>query len=624
MKKITKLAALLSCVLLTGCTVQDLKFWEKIDVDKLMFWKKEEEKKPTPVPPTPVEKSIEIAEIPLIPVESELDLSKYVTCSGGSGEFSVSIAESAREFAGIDISGKKIFAEHSGEVPFTVNYSGISKEGKATFAPAEYYKFLEMAENRGYNYAVYDIADDYSFETYYNYAENFYVDLFSGEGYLEEEGEVYSFVFDYDEDDNITVMYSKTGYEPDSIDEISKPFSLKPENLKFEYVPEETYNGRLYDAYESLYVTDEEGLTFLVENIFGYSMRLLELNNFTPTKVEFAELELEDEEGKPYLMYEVYLYVYGELMSGDMGEGVLGYCALDLNDEAFVADDLAEYFATHSVEKANASVQLADIDEALEMNNFEVQYSAGWYKFAKDGSPVALASNPFVTEDNEALGTMIHDYLVCDKTLTAYVTENQTYVENGSAEHSYGLVAKDGNAYFYEGSEHRAELLANVSSIFDEELSKEASNYRFLHTSEGDSLLEEAFINSIDVYENETILSFSSKGVEELFEDLFINAIPKASDIDEEIEDVMQNIAQYNDFYQLGVFLSQQEMIKYLGCEVTIEYAEEAVKSISFDFTWEDELEDSAHTPIAYIMSAKLTNFGSASIPSEVVVSYAE
>lgn len=613
MKKTIGIAALLSCVLLTGCSVEDLKFWEKIDFEKLMFWKKEEEK-PSP-DPTPVEKSITISDIPLISVEDELDLTKFVTCEGGTGDFTVTIGESASDFVGTDVTGKKIFAEHSGEVPFTVNYSGISKDGSATFVSELYADFLADSENRGYDYAVYELDENWTdFESVYNYAENFMVDLYSGEGYVESEGKVYSFALEFDEEkEEISATYSISGYEPESLSEIVAPWSIDPTVLKCKYVPEEMYQGKLYEAYESLYIDDEETVNYITEYVFGYSVELLANYDFIPTKVEIEEDYLYDSEGNEEKAYDFLLYVYGELESGEKGEGLFNFVIVDLNEGAFFADDIAELFENEKPHGQEYGEFVSVMNSIIESKNYEVVYNAGWVD--KDGQSI---SNPFVVSTRKDLGYYIHDYLMADGSLTAYVTETQTYIENGGAEHSYGLVAKDGRVYDYKGSEHNAELLSFSDNIFSEDLEKEASNYLFLHSKEEleDSYIEQLFANEFATSGNSGYISFSGSTAKILFANLFSNAIPPKGEINNEIKDGMEFLAQYNDISQTAFFLASEDMTKYLVG--SIEYVEN--EYVTFSFVWEDA--DEENNEYYYVLSATFTNFGNAAIPGDVIVNY--
>lgn len=616
MKKLTKLAALLSCVLLAGCSVQDLKFWEKIDFDKLMFWKKEEEQKPTPV-----EKSIEISEIPAIVVSEELDLSKYVTCSGGTGDFRVTVGESAKDFAGTDVTGKKIFAEHSGEVPFTVTYSGVSKEGSVKFVSEDYAEFLDESQNAGYEYGVYFYDNNFYEAGFNNYAENFYIDWFTGEGYVDYEGTVYGFAL-IEGVEEWGVQYTLTGSEPESIAEVSLPFMFPAESLKSVYVPEQTVDGEFYEAYESIICDDLDVIYTFSESILGFPEYVYEANELTPKYVEFYYEEFTDNEGNIYPAWDACMFIDyvddGELVEDALFD-VVTFCFGEYWYDGM--DILAETLSKNKPEGKDISFVVDLINEALDVHNFTVIYSADWYSVNETtGARTALGENPFVYEGAVGLGSMINHYLNKIGSISAYVTETQTYVENEDAKHSYGLVYKDG-VYVYEGEEHLAFKLSEDESIFAEGLRGEKENYLFM-----DSAFETAFINGFNDMDATTLyFTFNAATAGSLFEDLFIGALPLPAQIDEEIKDDIEYLAQFNNFSYTADMLANRgtvNLLKYLNVEAAVTFNESDVVGLTLSFVWEDYDENDNY--LNYIMSVTFTDFGTTEIPGEIVVNFGE
>lgn len=625
MKKSFGIVALLSCVLLTGCSFEDLKFWEKIDFEKLMFWKKDadgqqkedEGGENQDTPPTPVvEKKITIDALPKTVVGSELDLDQYVKCEGGNGSYTVEVSEESNEFAGLDLSGKKLMAEHSGEVSFKINYDGISKEATASFVSEEYVKFIADTKDIGYAYGIYGTDDEGYLSSYTNFGENYYYEAFENEGMVELNGKVYSFGFSGEGEtyEDLDIFYSLTGNEPESLEGYVSPFFINEDILKCVYVPAE---GR-QEAQEILVIDDHDAVAKICEIYFGYSAELVE-QHYKLLDVEIYEDALEDNEGNKYPVYDLILFIEVEEDNGGTGIYYLGWNLLNVSEEANEVAFLNEKFKTEVPHGQDASEFFALIDQAIGTQNFTVEYEAGWVTYDDQGEPVVLDSNPFMTPETEEIGYYVNHYLMATEVLTAYVTESQTYIENGEAAYSEGLVAHDGQVYFYGGEEYKAEVISTASSIFDEELRGETHNYLFLTTNEGDSLFESAFIN--DVFNDQYGTGFTVGGdaVDELFGDLFYFSVPVPAEM-EELKDDYEEIQQYNDIFYTASFLYEEEFAKYMLCEVDFYFDGEALEGILFNFIWEDD--DEEGNEYDYVMSAYVYNFGQTEIPAEVVVSY--
>lgn len=612
MKISKKIAAAVSCVMIAGCAASC-------------------GKKDDSSTPDDSEKTITISALPKTCVTDVLDLTSYITCEGGTGDFKVTIDESVKDFAGVDMTGKKIFAEHSGEIPFTVTYSGKTEQGSATFVSEEYKAFIENAD-LGYNYGIYLLNEDLNdFEGYLNVYENFYVDWFTGKGYAEIDDQVYSFTLYEDDEEQIFADYQITGLEPDAISEIVTPWSFDPSIVKCLYNPEETdeESGKVYEAYESMIIDDKETVDLITEKVFGYSLQLLSRYDYAPTRVEFTEEILTDREGNETLCYDAYLFM-NVTEGGITKEYFFNMVILDFSDEAFMSEDLIDLFEeAHPVKKDNSAL-LSAFDEVLDGKNYTVTYDAGWY--SEDNQK--LESNPFVTEETEGLGTMINHYLNASTSFAAFVTENQTYIENGSADHSVGLVAHEGDVYVYggsltetEGVEFNADLLAKNESIFGEEIADEPYSYWFLRKNESeDSLMESVFANELfEVDENTSGFTFSGYGNEELFEKLFKNAVPMIGRI-EDVEDDMEYLAQFADVYQVANFLLEEEMIRYLSCTFTMTKVSETETIFDISFVWEDEIpgedEYSEGTPVYYVLDVTFLNFGNTVLPEGIEINY--
>lgn len=609
MKKSFGIVALLSCVLLTGCSFEDLKFWEKIDFEKLMFWKKDEEKES-------VEKKITVSELPKTVVGSELDLTQYVKCEGGNGDFTIQFSEESGAFAKVDATGKKISADHSGEVSFKVNYDGISEDAKASFVSQEYVNFLEKTKDIGYNYGIYGTDDYGNLSSYTNFGENYYYEAFENEGMVEIGGKVYSFGISGETVEDIEIFYSITGYEPDSIEDYTSEFCITEEMLKCEYVPAKDGS----EAYEALVIDDHDAVCKLCELYFGYSAELVE-KYYKLHSIEILEDALLDDDGNEYPIYDLLLNI--EVDEGGVSAiYYLGWNVLDVSEEANMVSFLSEKFKTEVPHGQDASAFFSVIDQALSGHNFTVEYEAGWVTYNKKGQMVEVDENPFVTPETEEIGYYVNHYLMASELLYAYVTESQTYIENGEAAYSEGLVAHEGKVYSYVGESYEASLLSDsASSIFDEELKTEAYNYSFLKTDNGDSLLESAFIN--DVFEDQYGTGFQIGGdvINELFGKLFYYAIPMPAEM-EDLEDDYEWIQQYNDIFYTASFLYEEEFAKYMVCEVDFFFDGEVLNGILFNFVWQDE--DDNGTEYDYLVSAYFSEFGTTEIPEEVVVSYPE
>lgn len=619
MKKSFGLTALAACVLLSGCS---------FDFSKLMFWKKDADSQQkedegggnqdTPTPPTPVvEKKITIDALPKTVVGSELDLSQYVKCEGGSGDFTVEVSEESSEFAGLDLSGKKLIAQHSGEVSFKVSYDGISKDAKASFVSEEYAKFMADTKDIGYAYGIYGIDDEGYLSSYTNFGENYYYEAYENEGMVEIDGQVYSFGFTGEGEtyEDLDIFYSLTGYEPESLEGYVSPFFINEDILKCKYVPAE--GG--YDAEEILVVDDHDAVAKICEIYFGYSAELVE-KYYKLHSVEIYEDALEDNAGNEYPVYDLILFIEVEEDNGETGIYYLGWNLLDVSEDANEVAFLSEKFKTEVPHGEDASGFFALIDQAIGTQNFTVEYEAGWVTYDDQGELVVLDSNPFVTPETEEISYYVNHYLMATEVLTAYVTESQTYIENGEAAYSEGLVAHEGKVYTYGGESYEASLLSDsASSIFDEELKTEAYNYSFLKTDNGDSLLESAFINYVFEDQNGTGFQIGGEVINELFGKLFYYAIPMPAEM-EDIEDDYEWIQQYNDIFYTASFLYEKEYAKYMVCEVDFFFDGEALEEILFNFIWEDE--DEEGNEYDYVMSAYVYNFGQTEIPAEVVVSY--
>ena len=354
MKISKKIATLLSCVMVGGC----LASCGKNGNDSSSPEKPEKPEEP--------EKTITIAEIPQVCVTDTLDLSSYITCTGGTGSYTITVGESAQDFAGLDITGKKIFADHSGEVPFTVTYSGKTAQGSVSFVSEEYVKFLEQSKDRGYDYAVYGLDDNfYGIESCYNFAENFMIDLYNLEGYFESEGQVYSVALEIDDQDEISASYSLTGYEPDDISEVSIPWNIDPSVVKSVYVPEEVYQGKTYEAYESVVIDEVDTLKTLCGPLFGYSYDLLVRNDVTPTKIELSTDYLTDDKGGKVECFDAYLYVYGEMMDGSFDEGLFYIVILELQDGKMITGKQSELLSAASAMLINAVKEITKIPDEV-------------------------------------------------------------------------------------------------------------------------------------------------------------------------------------------------------------------------------------------------------------------
>lgn len=600
MKKSLGITTLLSCVLLTGCLI-GCNGGEK-----------------TPA----VEKSISIAEIPNFVVGESVDFKQFVTCEGGNESFYVTFEEDFASYT--DASRQSISASHSGEVKFTVHFGDLTKEGTVNIVSQEYVDFAEATKDIGYKYTAYMLDQNWQYlETYYNYAENFFIEWFEGVGYVEIDGQVYQFALTEDEENPIE--YQLTGYEPESLSEYSLPFMFNIEDIKCVYVPEEVVSGKTYPAYESLVCDNQESVEKFVEGVFGYSLDLLAQYDYYPTRVEFETDYLIDDARNKNPVWDAYLFInYINEETGEFEEGLFDLVIFDFSEESYAAPELAEYFAESKPAGKDISDLISIIDAALGEHNFTVTYSADWFAVNSRGQRTALGSNPFVYEGAEGLGSMINHYLNKIGSIKAYVTPTQTYVENEDAAHSYGLVSKDG-VYIYEGENHDAFKVSEASSIFDEELRGEKANYAFMTTGESeDSVLASAFVNSYSFSKNVYSFSFCAASAEGLFQSLFMEALPTPEVIDEEIEDDLEYLAQYNNFYHTADLILNGGSIpldRYLTVEgkATVD-ANGKLTELSLSFVWEDESETGAE--VDYIMSVTFSNFGITKIPNGVVVNY--
>ena len=597
MKKIMKIASLLACVSLSGCD---------------LFGKR----------PVATEPKISIGEIPQAKVGEKLDFSSFVTCEGGGDSFYITVDETSAEFAEYgDASRHSLVASHSGEVSFTVHYGELTEEGKVTFYSDEYFEFAEATKDVGYNFGIYFLDDNWqNYSAFYNYGENFVVDWIGGEGIAEIDGRCYEFSLS-EEGDEIE-SYSVGVYTPESLEGYSAPFMIDGSALKPHYNPEEVYQGKTYPAYESLYCEDINMMGPFVENYFGYSMELLQQNDLTPTKLEFVKEEYEYE-GETVVEWDTYLYVYGELTDGSMGEGMLDLLILGFGEDYYYADDLAEMIAAKAPEGKDMTNFIEKFDAAFALQNFTVEYSAGWFN-----SLGKSISSPFFTE--QATGNMINEYLNCSSGLTAYVTPTQTYVENGDAAHSKGLVYNEG-VYGYSGENHNAfEIDDSISSIFDESLIGEGVNYLLMTSdSEGYNIFKDAFVNQTKEAGNGKTwtFEFAASTTPGLFGYLFQTALPRGNEIDEKLgdTDVYAYLAQYENLYWTADIIlngsthgSLDVYLDVLG-EANID-ASGNLESLKLSFVWDDE--DLKGNEINYIMSVTFKNFGTTSIPAGVVVNY--
>ena len=566
------------------------------------------------VPPTP--KEIRIAEIPTATVGVEIDTSSYVTCTGGTGSYYLSLDDASAGFAVIDTSGKKILADHSGTINFTVHYDGATCDGSIEVVSQMYKDFTASAKNAGYDYAYYELDDDWQYWTYMsNFGENYSYEWTENLGLVEIEGVVYTFSVRGEEVVE-GIDYTITGNEPETLADYFYKFDLDSSKVKCEYVPSEIYDGSIYPAHEALLIDDSETMNDMIEGLFGYDVELLIDNDFQPTKIEIEESTLSDGS----VAYEMMLYVYGELTDGSHGEGLFTLAMLDLNSGANQCSIFTPFFE-QPVVGADISAQLTALDTFINGKNFTASYEAYWFDPTKPNEHIA---NPFVKEDGVGMGHYIHDYLMCfsENEVKGYVTENQTYVEIGSPEFSYGLITHNGGVYVYEGEDRTPALISNGSSVFDEKY--DAHNYFFLAKDDGMSVFERSFINS--AYSNATGLGFALAGSQTIanFEELFINSLVNTGTIDQ-IDDDYTFLQQYNDFYQTACFIVDEGFTKYFMCSVDMTYAEGTtnVSEVKITFLLEDA-DYTTNKPYNYLMAVTLSNAGTTQIPNDVVVSFGE
>lgn len=607
--KIMGILALASCVVLSGCGEKDIK--------------------------------IEIKDIPTdLLVGSTIDLKDYITVSGGEGGYSINFDDDS--FSKITrLSSTELQLDSAGSIKFTVDYSGKSVEGIIPVGSKLLSNFLNDSKDVKYNYSLIGY-DDYGYPTWLNFGEKYYADYcFSDDGtyyipggYLEaEDGNIYTFVYNEDWDG---LEFSLTGNEPDDL----SLYSMKFEDLS---IPKDGYEAKSEidettgEAFEYLtYSKNDNGeLDKLVENFFGYDVAGLRDLGYEPAYLYVAEDALQGytESGEDLPAY------YFNMMVTDASgkEWLLGEYDVAFADDAFFDDVVIDFIDSKEAPKSKYQFNVADVATACDAHNFKIDYSCSWYnaQVSDDQTELIrgkkLSSNPFV--DSSTTGKYINEYLNATSEFSAYVTENQTFVENPS-DNKHGMIQREeghGWTYSYDGDTETYKGTKDTEfDLYHEANYNHFDNYSFLSGADlGEGgVYDTFFVNDFSSSTKSGVTTntyyLTGKSSSDLFYVLFAGAVADGY-IDWYVSEDDPNAYKFSDVNTLSLvaeFLYVQGMEVYLDTVITETIVDNKVTGMYVEYTWIDAVQStSGYAYYEYVMSANIT-FGGAEIPSGVDVVY--
>lgn len=584
-------------------------------------------------------------------IGSTIDLSQYISVSGGTGGYSINFDdESFAKVSQVDGSNTTYLLEAYGDVKFNVKYSGISSDAAFNVGSKDLNEFISLANNAGYKYTTMTLDQTgSSFESFRNYGENYYIDqcfqeknskLVCGGMLKASDEKVYSFLSP-DMDDNL--QFQITGYEFEDISVVTHKLSFPETGYD---VTIEKHDGKSEESYSLL--EDETGrVSKLFEEFFGYSVSILAEYSWIPYSIDFFKTELTlDKTAIP-----VYVF-YANILDNDPTSeeygtvGYIGMQVLSFDQSTFFNQGIEKFISDRQgliYPESSYELNIEDIKNAVNNSgnhNFEISYTYNWYSInEKTGERVAaLNKNPFVNEETE--GYYINEYLNAFGEFTAYVTEDQTLVElpasTAEIEHNkpFGLVKNtsgDQKAWMYahDGSKYVASSSTNFA-VHDPVNSVLLYNFDFLSGETltlGCGAYDKLFINEVieNKKANTVAYKFNGSTAPELFNWLFKGAVddgvvPAYSDFPEEIrfDPEFEYHMLFNTLSKVADFFVSDEL--YIGLQVTLTetIVDGNITKLVIDYCWEDELEnpDYSYTPYEYAMTATI-EFGDCEIPAD-------
>lgn len=586
----------------------------------------------------PEEAKIVIKDLPTNLIEGgSIDLKDYITVSGGNGG-GYSINFDDESFAKITKESEtKITLNDFGNVSFKVDYSGISQEATLVVGSKLMDDFAKGVTNAGYDYGLM-YEDEYEDTHLENYGEKFIVDAFYSDdamgGYLEgPDGNVYSFELTYDDQDEPVFSFSVSGMEPTFISDYAKPLDLPTYGYE---VTKEEYKGQTYEL-----LTLKEDSTGRVRSIFEsfFSIDLdaldemLEEEGFEVSSFQVMETELSSVSGEKVLAYDTYAMIK-DIDPESQTFGQEYYCGNDVlifNRDFLFKEDVQAYIDSGKQPSSSYEVNVDAIATAVSNHNYQIDYSANWYKcsVSADGTQLirgaAMNENPFYDEAKaDEDSNRISDHFNAIGDFSAYVTPTKTLVDVPN-DNAYGLVANpatDNSAWDYaydpESSTYKTGSAASADTGFG--LWHEANygafyNYEFLAGVELDedlTVYSGMFINSKDEDETTNTYTLASKSCYNLFSALFYNSI-----YDGEIpEDDDWKPSSYKTFTAVASFIFgvQLQGGLYLSdiFDVTIKetYSDSSkttLDSLYIEFVWLDVIQTAkGYEYYQYVMSTNI------------------
>lgn len=564
-------------------------------------------------PVDPVEKAITISAFTEnIYPGVEVDLASHITVSGGKGT-SYTIEFSDEDFEKIDFVGDSdtvITPKVEGEIKFTVDYEGLTKEGSFVAGNAFFNKFMNtISGDIGYNYGVYVWDyDDYDMwvDEYLNFSDRYYVNCASEdydlEGYIEaDDGEVYVFAYDGEADEFI---YEKSATAPSSVEEFCGPFDYDPSLFSYKLSSYQDNYGKTHE-YETASVTDEDTVNKMTSNIFGYDVNSLAEYDITPIEVLFSEEELEfTGSDEAVFTYYAELVVEGPSQSdpSKMIVADLDFVNVQFGEDAVLCQPVIDLINSEegvNPKPRDLTAYTSLISDAVSAHNFTVSYSTGWSELDPDTGALIeeLDVNPFA-DDEES----VFPALAIVDPVEVYVTETQTYSKNGEDKYSSGLVTHEEKAYRYiydeANSNFKAILVDDTTGIFGPSLRKRGDNYLFLeqYGTESKSSLDEIFFSKPSVEEvddnNYSVSVMFGEGATSNIYNLLMKAVPESHEVvpygkDEGlISDWNEYVAQIDNFDAvLKFFKEYSSLLKYVGGEMDVEVTDGEVSSLTFIFS---------------------------------------
>lgn len=567
------------------------------------------------------EATIEIKNIPSnIFVGDVVDLAEYISVANGEGGYSINYSdETLEKIDFVDGSETKFEVLDLGPISFTVDYSGIEKEGHFEVASKVLNSYASQADAAGYAFSLYELDENGQAVSWIEQGPKFYMENLDEKGgvvpygFVEgPDGVVYS--IDIDNVDPIEYHLGYTSNAPLSIGEVSFEYCLTSDLLSA-YMTTDSLFGE--GATEVLYSDDPNVVAEAYFKICGEDVSEMASYGYTVNKVLVEEYPSQDEDDMSgFVVY------FNAIKKSNKKEVLWDFRFVNFDAEELVSTPIISSILDEGlvVEKPDISIGLGLIADAFADRNFTATYDYGWYSYDKSGL-FKYEENPLYEEGDFS---SIPCYLNAIGSFTYIQTPTQTYCENEKKE---GLVIHEDEAYkyYFDGEQYSA-IDLHQEDFFDADI---PSSFKFMCEKD---LFEDVFANymenEVDGDTRTLYVGWSALSSNELVRTILYYAIPQnqiniETDVPESyvtLDRVIKLFIEQDDYVQEPVGLMDYFDV---DCTLTISTAggqpELTHLTAAFEFVW--TYDQKTYAPICYNIYIDF-DFGNAVIPSGINIVY--